>query len=88
MYDVCVLTLLKAPLSFGRENAEKGFADVIEKFEKTERNSISLCIQSVTPTHFAFNPHARHLRLSNVRCSRTCYKLISIPLLQVNNFSI
>jgi hypothetical protein len=29
------------------ESEEKGFADVIEKFEKTERNSISLCIQNV-----------------------------------------
>lgn len=60
------------------EREEKGFADVIEKFEKTERNSISLCIQSVhwLISHSAHTPDIFGCRM----CSRTCYKLISIPL--------
>lgn len=60
------------------ESAEKGFADVIEKFGKTERNSISLCIQSVHELilHSARMPDIFGCRM----CSRTCYKLISIPL--------
>lgn len=62
------------PSSFGRK---KGFADVIEKFEKTERNSISLCIQNVHEliSHSAHMPDILGCRM----CSRTCYKLISIP---------
>lgn len=70
---------------FLRKNAEKGFSDVIEKFDKKKKKKQNEIRDFVTyskraRTRFAFSPRARHLRLSTTVFTHVLYKLISIPV--------